>query len=117
MSFKYVDTTSIRVVSSGMWEAYILKYLCIAFHRDHPQNLVNSPLIVSGALTGSLLPVSGVVVFLSVRAKSTAKASSCIAGGGVDGDGAVPLPFPLGGPFGGPFPFPSSSSLLELVGS
>ena len=114
-SYKYVDTTSIRVVLSGMWEAYILKYLCIAFH--YPRNLVNSPLNVSGTLTGSLLPVSGVIVFLSVWAKSATKASSCVGGGGGVGDGAAPLPFPLGGPFGGPLPFSSPLSVLELVGS
>ena len=97
-----------------MWEAYILKYLCIAFH--HPRNLVNSPSNVSGALTGSLLPVSGFIVFLNVWARSAAKVSSCVGGGGGGGDGAAPLPFPPGGFFGGPFPFPSSL-LLELVGS
>ena len=112
--FKYVDTTSIRVVSFGMWEAYILRYLFIAFH--HPRNLVNSLSNFSGALTGSLLPVSGFIVFLSVWARSAAKASSCVGGGGV-GDGAVPLPFPSGGYFGGPFSFPSSFLLLELLGS
>ena len=65
--FKYFDTTSIRVVSSGMWKAYILRYLCLAFH--YPRNLVNLPSNVSGALTGSLLPVSGFIVFLSVWAR------------------------------------------------
>lgn len=96
-----------------MREAYILSYLYIAFH--HPQNLINSPLNVSGALTGSILPMSGFIVFLSVWARSASKATSYVGGGGWDGDGAVPLSFPPAGFFGGPFPF--TSTLLELVGS
>ena len=87
---KYVDTTSICVVSSGMWDAYIRRYLCNDFH--HPWNLTNLQLNVSSALTGSHLPVScfcvGILTFFDVWANSAANTSWSFGGGCGGGEGS-----------------------------
>ena len=79
---------------------------------------MNSPLNVSGALTGSRLPGSCFCVgmtFFSVWASSAANSSCSVGGGGGGGEGSLPffggfLPPPLPPP--PPPPFGSSSSSL-----